>query len=47
MAYSVYCWISTKDNSQPAAQAMLYAIGFSDEDFNKPLWIDNHLVKAT
>ena len=27
----------TQDNSQPAAQAMLYAIGFSDEDFNKPL----------
>ena len=27
----------TQDNSQPAAQAMLYAIGFTDEDFNKPL----------
>jgi len=27
----------TQNNSQPAAQAMLYAIGFSDEDFNKPL----------
>ena len=27
----------TQDNSQPAAQAMLYAIGFSDEDFEKPL----------
>ena len=27
----------TQDNSQPAALAMLYAIGFSDEDFNKPL----------
>ena len=25
----------TQDNSQPAAQAMLYAVGFSDEDFNK------------
>ena len=27
----------TQDNSQPAAQAMLYAIGFSDDDFNKPI----------
>ena len=29
--------VITQDNSQPAAQAMLYAIGFSDEDFEKPL----------
>ena len=27
----------TQDNSQPAAQAMLYAIGFTDDDFNKPI----------
>ncbi|KAA1248064.1 dihydroxy-acid dehydratase [Aquimarina sp. RZ0] len=27
----------TQDDTQPAAQAMLYAIGFSEEDFNKPL----------
>ncbi len=27
----------TQDETQPAAQAMLYAIGFSDEDFFKPL----------
>ena len=27
----------TQDETQPAAQAMLYAIGFSDEDFHKPL----------
>ncbi|GAA4279785.1 dihydroxy-acid dehydratase [Gaetbulibacter aestuarii] len=27
----------TQDPTQPAAQAMLYAIGFSDEDFFKPL----------
>ena len=32
-----YSRVITKDNSQPAAQAMLYAIGFSDEDFEKPL----------
>ena len=32
-----YSRVVTQDNSQPAAQAMLYAIGFSDEDFNKPL----------
>ncbi|MBD0777450.1 dihydroxy-acid dehydratase [Maribacter sp. ANRC-HE7] len=27
----------TQDPTQPAAQAMLYGIGFKDEDFNKPL----------
>ncbi|MGB3151328.1 MAG: dihydroxy-acid dehydratase [Maribacter sp.] len=27
----------TQDPTQPAAQAMLYAIGFKDEDFTKPL----------
>ncbi len=27
----------TQDPTQPAAQAMLYAIGFKDEDFDKPL----------
>ena len=27
----------TQDPTQPAAQAMLYAIGFKDEDFGKPL----------
>ena len=32
-----YSKIITQDDSQPAAQAMLYAIGFKDEDFNKPL----------
>ncbi len=32
-----YSHLITQDNSQPAAQAMLYAIGFSDEDFEKPL----------
>ena len=32
-----YSRVVTQDNSQPAAQAMLYAIGFTDEDFNKPL----------
>ncbi|HEY4875781.1 MAG TPA: hypothetical protein VIH86_09435, partial [Puia sp.] len=25
----------TQDETQPGAQAMLYAIGFTDEDFNK------------
>ena len=32
-----YSKIITEDDSQPAAQAMLYAIGFKDEDFNKPI----------
>ena len=32
-----YSKIITQDDSQPAAQAMLYAIGFKDEDFHKPI----------
>ena len=32
-----YSKVITQDDSQPAAQAMLYAIGFKDEDFNKPI----------
>ena len=32
-----YSKIITQDDSQPAAQAMLYAIGFKDDDFNKPI----------
>lgn len=32
-----YSYIITQDESNPAAQAMLYAIGFKDEDFNKPI----------
>ena len=31
-----YSRIVTKDDSQPAAQAMLHAIGLSEEDFDKP-----------
>ena len=26
----------TQDESQPASQAMLYAVGLTDEDMNKP-----------
>jgi len=26
----------TQDETQPAAQAMLYAVGLTDEDMNKP-----------
>ena len=29
--------VVTQDPSQPAAQAMLYAIGFTDADFEKPV----------
>ena len=36
-ALNKYSRVITQDDSQPAAQAMLYAIGFSDKDFNKPL----------
>jgi len=36
MNYNKYSKYVTKDESQPAAQAMLHAIGLSDEDFDKP-----------
>jgi len=35
MAINKYSSTITQDPTQPAAQAMLYAIGFKDEDFNK------------
>jgi len=34
-ALNKYSKTLTQDTTQPAAQAMLYAIGFKDEDFNK------------
>jgi dihydroxy-acid dehydratase len=34
--YNKFSRVVTKDNSQPAAQAMLHAIGLSEEDFDKP-----------
>ncbi len=37
MSINKYSKQVTQDDTQPAAQAMLYAIGFSEEDFNKPL----------
>ncbi|MDU8885843.1 dihydroxy-acid dehydratase [Yeosuana sp. MJ-SS3] len=37
MKLNKYSKTVTQDPTQPAAQAMLYAIGFSDEDFFKPL----------
>src|SRR5437868_232630 len=35
MELNKYSRTLTQDVTQPAAQAMLYAIGFTDEDFNK------------
>ncbi|MDH4473486.1 MAG: dihydroxy-acid dehydratase [Fluviicola sp.] len=35
MELNKYSKTVTQDETQPAAQAMLYGIGFSDEDFNK------------
>ena len=32
-----YSWRVTQDDTQPAAQAMLYAIGMTEEDMQKPL----------
>ena len=34
--YNKFSRVVTKDDSQPAAQAMLHAIGLSEEDFDKP-----------
>ena len=34
--YNKFSKVVTKDDSQPAAQAMLHAIGLNDEDFDKP-----------
>ena len=34
--YNKFSCVVTKDDSQPAAQAMLHAIGLSEEDFDKP-----------
>ncbi len=35
--FNKYSKLVTQDDTQPAAQAMLYAIGLKEEDFNKPL----------
>ncbi len=37
MGQNRYSKVVTQDPSQPAAQAMLYAIGLTDDDFQKPL----------
>ena len=37
MGHNRYSKTVTQDPSQPAAQAMLYAIGLTEEDFDKPL----------
>ena len=36
MGHNRYSKVVTQDSSQPAAQAMLHAIGLTDEDFEKP-----------
>ena len=36
MPYNKYSRIVTQDPTQPAAQAMLHAIGLNEEDFKKP-----------
>ncbi len=37
MSFNKYSKVVTQDETQPAAQAMLHAIGLTDEDFKKPL----------
>ncbi len=35
-SHKKYSWRVSQDDSQPAAQAMLYALGLSEDDLNKP-----------
>ena len=37
MEYNKFSKVVTQDPTQPAAQAMLHAIGLTEEDFKKPL----------
>ena len=37
MSLNKYSKVVTQDPTQPAAQAMLHAIGLTEEDFKKPL----------
>jgi len=37
MGHNRYSKVVTQDPSQPAAQAMLHAVGLTDADFEKPL----------
>ncbi len=37
LEFNKYSKIVTQDDTQPAAQAMLHAIGMKDDDFEKPL----------
>ena len=37
MVLNKYSKLVTQDSTQPAAQAMLHAIGLTDDDFKKPL----------
>ncbi|MFP2994957.1 dihydroxy-acid dehydratase [Spongiivirga sp. MCCC 1A20706] len=37
MSYNKYSKVVTQDETQPAAQAMLHAIGLTEDDFKKPL----------
>ena len=36
MKLNKYSYVVTQDSSQPAAKAMLHAIGLSEDDLNKP-----------
>ena len=38
--YNKFSRVVTKDDSQPAAQAMLHAIGLSEEDFDKVIEVN-------
>ena len=44
MTLNKYSKLVTQDSTQPAAQAMLHAIGLTDDDFKKPLVVSLLLV---
>ena len=43
--YNKFSRVVTKDDSQPAAQAMLHAIGLNDEDFQSILSYEGYQLK--
>jgi len=43
--YNKFSKVVTKDDSQPAAQAMLHAIGLNDEDFQSILTYEGYQLK--
>ncbi len=45
MAHNRYSKVVTQDPSQPAAQAMLHAIGLTDDDFEATRWDSKYRIR--